>query len=133
MTFIQDDLRKSFPKNSLRINYIEPAGVMGLDRTTVESLELLQNMRKTNSKTLFSLLDSTLTPQGKRLLRSTLLQPSTDANVIKDRHDAIDELIGNEGLFVELVKRLKALQRVDAEKLGVWVGSFKHLRVIGVH
>jgi len=123
MNYLQDEMKIFFTRSSVRIRYMEPAGAMGLDRSTVESLELLQNNRRTASKkgTLFKVLDSTLTPQGRRLLRSSLLQPSTDPKVISDRHDAMEELIANEDLSPELIKRLKALLRIDAERLATWV------------
>jgi DNA mismatch repair protein MSH4 len=98
---------------------------MGLDRSTVESLELLQTLRRTSHKnsTMFKVLDSTLTPQGRRLLRASLLQPSTDAKVITGRHDAMEDFTKNEYLFAEMIERLKALLRIDAEKLAIWVSS----------
>ncbi|KAI9001871.1 muts domain V-domain-containing protein [Hyaloraphidium curvatum] len=38
---------------------------------------------------LFGLLDTTLTPLGKRLLRSWFLKPSADPKVLQGRHDAV--------------------------------------------
>ncbi|KAK4454510.1 muts domain V-domain-containing protein [Podospora aff. communis PSN243] len=123
MTYVQEQMNISFQRHSVRIRYLEPAGAMGLDRSTVESLELLQNARRTSHKnsTIFKMLDNTLTPQGRRLLRASLLQPSTDAKVITDRHDAIEDFTKNEDLFAEMIKRLRALLRIDAEKLAIWI------------
>ncbi|KAK0657001.1 muts domain V-domain-containing protein, partial [Cercophora newfieldiana] len=123
MTYVQEVTKTPFLRSSVRIKYMEPAGAMGLDRATVESLELLQNMRRTNSKkaTIFKILDSTYTPQGRRLLRASILQPSTDPKVIGGRHDAVEEIASNEALFLELGRQLKSLMRVDAEKLATWV------------
>jgi DNA mismatch repair protein MSH4 len=123
MTYTYNKLNVAFKKSSLRIRYLEPAGAMGLDRSTVESLELLQNVRQTfyPKATIFQVLDNTWTPQGRRLLRASLLQPSTDAKVIKDRHDAVEEFTKNKERFDAVVKGLKGLGRVDLEKLAIWV------------
>lgn len=130
MDFVEEKLNVSFLRSSVRMEYMDPAGAMGLDRSTVASLELLQNARgrRSNTATIFKVLDNTLTPQGRRLLRASLLQPSTDPKVIGDRHDAVEEIISNERLFHELVERLQDLFRVDAEKLGTWV-SYLRVRV----
>ncbi|KAK0632711.1 hypothetical protein B0T14DRAFT_560379 [Immersiella caudata] len=123
MTYAENELNVSFQRSSIQICYVEPAGAMGLDRSTIESLELLQNVRRTANKrvTLLNVLDSTLTPQGRRLLRASLLQPSTDAEIIKGRHDAVEAFMEHEGLFGEIVKQLKGLLRVDLEKLAIWL------------
>lgn len=129
MSYVQDELRVTFPSQSLQISYTEPAEAMGLDRTTVTSLELLQNVRSASSSstTLFGVLDNTRTPPGRRLLRSTLLQPSTDEKQIIDRYDALEELATNEDLFAEISKGLKGLLHIDIERVATWVSYIGHL------
>ena len=73
---------------------------MMIDLSTIQSLELIQNLQDGKSKAcLFGLLNETLTPMGARLLRSSLLQPSTEIEVIKKRHDAVEELTTKEEMF----------------------------------
>ncbi|KAJ4418892.1 MutS protein msh4 [Neurospora sp. IMI 360204] len=87
--YVQNELNIHFASNALRVRYIQPLNTMGIDRTTVASLELLQNTRRATAKksTLFGILNSTQTPQGHRLLRTTLLQPSTDKEEIEERNN----------------------------------------------
>lgn len=66
---------------------------------------------------LNALLDRTVSPPGKRLLRSWCLQPSLDAEVLLHRHDAVGFLMGARAqtpeLWKELKGYLKASQSVD--------------------
>lgn len=71
-----------------------------IDLSTIHSLELIQNLQDAKSKDcLFGLLNQTLTPMGARLLRSNILQPLTETNVIKRRFDALEELATKEDMF----------------------------------
>jgi DNA mismatch repair protein MSH4 len=71
-----------------------------IDLSTVNSLELIQNIQNTKSKDcLFGLLNETLTPMGSRLLRSNILQPLTEENKIRERYDALEELSTKEEMF----------------------------------
>jgi DNA mismatch repair protein MSH4 len=71
-----------------------------IDLSTIVSLELVQNLQYTKSKDcLFGLLNETLTPMGSRLLRSNILQPSTEQNKILGRYEALEELSTKEEMF----------------------------------
>lgn len=123
MAYVEDEMDVIFRENSLHVKYSQPANIMGLDRSTVTALELLQNIRhsKGTSSTLFGLLNNTLTPQGRRLVRSILLQPSMDQVVITARHEAVEELSSNEDLFTEVRRSLKNLLHIDIERTIPWV------------
>lgn len=125
MSYVEDETEVMFRENSLQIKYSQAADTMGLDRSTITSLELLQNIRQAKgaSSTVFKLLNNTLTPQGRRLLRSTVLQPSTNRNIITARHEAVEELSSNEDLFTEVRASLKKLLHIDIERSIPWVQS----------
>jgi DNA mismatch repair protein MSH4 len=125
MAYVEEETEVIFRDNSLRIRYKQPADTMGLDRATVTSLELFQNIRnaKATSSTLFGLLNNTLTPQGRRMIRSALLQPSTNRDKITARHEAVEELSSNEDLFTEVRASLKRLLHIDVERSIPWVMS----------
>ncbi|OBT70038.1 hypothetical protein VE03_00464 [Pseudogymnoascus sp. 23342-1-I1] len=69
----------------------EPSeGSMMIDLSTIQSLELIQNITNVKSKDcLFGLLNETLTPMGSRMLRSNILQPSTQEDILKNRYEAV--------------------------------------------
>lgn len=75
---------------------------MMIDLSTVQSLELIQNLQNSKSKDcLFGLMNETLTPMGTRLLKSNILQPSTQAEVLDQRYQALEELITKEEIFMQ--------------------------------
>ena len=73
---------------------------MMIDLSTIVSLELIQNLQNAKSKDcLLGLLNETLTPMGSRLLRSNLLQPSTEPGKLTARYDVVEELSTKEEMF----------------------------------
>lgn len=84
---------------------------------TIRALELVQNLQSPSSKAcLFGLLNNTMTRMGARKLRSNILQPSTQIEMIlHPRYDALDELCTKEDMFFEVRKALKGFG--DVEKL----------------
>ncbi|KAI1873059.1 uncharacterized protein JN550_003312 [Neoarthrinium moseri] len=107
----------SIMPQSLRIRYQPSENSMMIDIPTIHSLELLQNLQNPKSKCcLFGLLNETLTPMGSRMLRSNILQPSTQVeHTLTPRLDALDEMTVKEDMFFDIRKALKAF--TDAEKL----------------
>jgi DNA mismatch repair protein MSH4 len=74
-----------------------------IDLSTIQSLELIQNLHNSRSKEcLFGLMNETLTPMGSRLLRSSILQPSTQAEVLTQRYDAVEEISNREDMFFQI-------------------------------
>lgn len=74
-----------------------------IDLSTIRSLELIQNLNNTKSKDcLFGLMNETMTFMGSRLLRSSILQPSTQADVLTQRYEALEELSNREDMFLQL-------------------------------
>ena len=64
-----------------------------LDAATRRNLEIDTTLRGEASPTLYSLLNTTQTPMGARLLRFWLHGPLRDTNLITKRHDTVAELI----------------------------------------
>lgn len=71
-----------------------------IDLATIISLELIQNLQHAKSKDcLLGVLNETFTPMGSRLLRSNVLQPSTEPTKLLGRYDAVEELGTREDIF----------------------------------
>ena len=96
------------------MKYEPSEGSMMIDVSTIYSLELVQNLQNPKSKDcLFGLLNKTQTPMGARLLRSNILQPITEAEVLDTRYDAVDELQTKEDMFHATRAAVKNLLDVD--------------------
>ena len=81
MRYLEVEFTVRFASHSLRIKYQPSEDTMMIDISTIASLELIQNLQDTRSKDcLFGLLNRTLTPMGTRILRSNILQPSTQVS-----------------------------------------------------
>ena len=100
MKYVELALMKRFAKQTLRIRYEPSEGSMMIDISTVQVLELVQNIEHSKSKfCLFGLLNETQSPMGSRLLRSNILQPLTDSETLEIRYEAVYELYSKEEMF----------------------------------
>jgi DNA mismatch repair protein MutS len=91
------------------VRFYERSGCLQLDQVTVRNLELVDTLFSDGlaQATLFHSLDCCLTPMGKRLLRTSLLRPLADAQLIHKRYDAVEEL------FSDLISREKLRAALD--------------------
>ena len=102
------DLRAaSFVKGTLKITYATSEGSMLLDHATIQNLEILRNLRTGSTKaSLYGVLNHCKTAAGGRMLRSSLIQPSTDLDTIQMRLEATAELLLREEAQIDLAKNL---------------------------
>ena len=100
-----------------RIGFYDRQEYLVLDAVTVRNLELVEPLFANTGPevTLFRAIDATLTPMGKRLLRSWILRPSISVPEINQRLDAVEagvkDLIARE----ELRRALEGV--LDIERL----------------
>lgn len=100
LKYVDIELLVSFSPHSLRIKYESSEGSMMMDLSTIRTLELIQNSQSVRSKhSLFGLLNHTLTPMGVRKLKSNILHPSTDRDLLERRYGAVSELSTMEDMF----------------------------------
>jgi DNA mismatch repair protein MutS len=100
-----------------RIGFYDRQEYLVLDAVTVRNLELVEPLfaNTSNEVTLFRALDATLTPMGKRLLRSWMLRPSIEMDEINRRLDAVEASVKE---FVAREELRHALEGVlDIERL----------------
>ncbi|OAX40474.1 hypothetical protein K503DRAFT_687460 [Rhizopogon vinicolor AM-OR11-026] len=115
--FVETRLNTRFSACSLRIRYIPVEGTMMIDPESVRNLELINNQtRKKSAHSLFGVLNHTHTAMATRLLRTNILAPLT-GNALDARLDAVEELIQSEDKFTEIKDALKALNKMDFDKL----------------
>lgn len=83
-----------------------------LDAATRRNLEIDQTLRGEPAPTLYSLLDTTQTAMGARLLRRWLHHPLRDRNQVAARHAAIDEMIATD-LFPALRQTMRPISDIE--------------------
>lgn len=87
-----------------------------IDPSTRRALELTQNSHDGGIKhTLLSVLDSTVTPMGGRLMRRWVEQPLRDKSAIAARHDAVQHWIENAAARADA--RVALARVADVERL----------------
>jgi DNA mismatch repair protein MutS len=101
---------------------LRPGTAMVLDEMTRRNLELVEPLRAGESGgTLVAVLDDTTTPMGARLLRRWILNPLVDGAAIRERLDAVGELVEQPDLRRGLRKGLEPVG--DLERLATKVSS----------
>src|SRR5437868_7717511 len=100
-----------------RIGFYERQNCLVLDAVTVRNLELIEPLFTSTDAgvTLFRSIDATVTPMGKRLLRSWLLRPSIEPAEINARLDAVEAQVRQTVGREELRRALDGI--LDLERL----------------
>ncbi len=100
-----------------RVGFYERQNHLVLDAVTVRNLELIEPLFTGTDAgvTLFRSIDATVTPMGKRLLRSGMLRPSIEIAEINARLDAVEAQVNQTVEREELRQALDGI--LDLERL----------------
>ena len=107
-----------------RLERITTEQFMNLDATAIRNLELTKNMRDGGKRgTLLDVLDFTATSMGSRCLRNWIECPLLDILKIRERQDAVEELVTNPSLRDSLQDSLKEVFDLERILSRLEVGS----------
>ncbi len=114
LQYVKDTQRTALPHiNSIQKDVQESR--VQLDAATRRNLEITQNMGGNHEHTLFSVLDTTATAMGSRMLQRYLHAPITDRHELISRQDAIAALMASpEHTVTELLKQIGDIERIMA-------------------
>jgi DNA mismatch repair protein MutS len=129
--YVQHGLRRQ-ADHIRQIRVKNPAEYMLLDETTVSNLDLVES-RAGVGCTLLGVLDATKTSMGGRLLRDWVVRPLTDAGAINRRLDAVEALVKERSLLLDLREaflEIKDLERLIA-RLNAGTGNGRDVRGLG--
>ncbi|MSP85073.1 MAG: DNA mismatch repair protein MutS [Flavobacteriaceae bacterium] len=85
-----------------------------MDRFTIRNLELYHSYNP-NAVTLLDVIDRTLSPMGGRLLKRWLALPLKDIHKIRNRHEVVSYLKGNQTILKNIQNQIKQIS--DLERL----------------
>jgi DNA mismatch repair protein MutS len=112
LNYIQTTQRTALPHiQSIRAE--RDSDFVQLDASTRRNLELTETLRGEASPTLLSVLDTTATGMGTRLLRHWLHHPLRDRMMLTERRDAIGVLAEQPGTATALTRLLKSCADVE--------------------
>lgn len=101
-----------------------------LDRSTMLNLELFTTIREHGSKgTLLSVMDTTVTAMGGRLLKEWMRKPLIDKKEILKRYDAVSAFIERQSQRQELGELLKEVSDIERliSRCSVGLGNARDL------
>jgi len=88
------DLKKNSLKHISSLKYYSLTKFMQIDKSTARNLELTQSLIGSSYRgSFFSILDDTVTPMGKRLLKEWITRPLIDKKLILERQETVQDLI----------------------------------------
>lgn len=88
-----EETQKTDLAHILQIDFYKADEFMAIDAASRRNLELTETLRdKSRKGTLLWVLDKTKTSMGGRLLKKWIEQPLIDIDIIRKRHESVDEL-----------------------------------------
>ncbi|OZA12386.1 MAG: DNA mismatch repair protein MutS, partial [Hydrogenophilales bacterium 17-62-8] len=115
LDYIQTTQRTALP-HIQSIQAERDSDFVQLDAATRRNLELTETLRGEAAPTLLSVLDTTATGMGTRLLRHWLHHPLRDRAVLSQRRDAIGVLAEASDTSAAITRQLKSC--ADVERIG---------------
>lgn len=91
LRYAQETQRAS-ARHISELNYFESSDFLILDAVTLKNLEIVEARGSNSRRSLFNVIDETITGMGARLLRAWLLRPSIKRSEIQTRLAAVGEL-----------------------------------------
>jgi len=111
LDYVKHTQRTTLPHiNALRVE--STSAYLQLDAATRRNLEIDVTLRGEVAPTLYSLLNTTQTAMGARMLRHWLHHPLRDRNLCIQRHEAIDSLLQTE-CYQALRQLLRAVGDIE--------------------
>jgi DNA mismatch repair protein MutS len=115
LEYVKHTQRSSLPHiTALRVE--QTSQYIQLDAATRRNLEIDTTLRGEASPTLYSLLNTTKTAMGARLLRHWLHHPLRDRDLVFKRHEAVEELIktDKQPALHDLLRQISDIERITA-------------------
>lgn len=95
------------------LQLIHHSEFLWLDDFTLRNLEVVES-NSSDGTALLHIVDAAVTPMGKRTVRRWLSAPSRNSEIIKSRHDRVDEMVAD---FLETRKLQENLEKlIDVER-----------------
>ncbi|TXH70936.1 MAG: DNA mismatch repair protein MutS, partial [Lysobacteraceae bacterium] len=113
--YVEETQKQRLPHlTSIRVETSDAA--IAMNAATRRHLELDTRTDGDSRHTLMGVLDSTVTPMGGRLLRRWLHRPLRDRQAVRERHDAVAQLLERriDGEIREIFRSLGDIERILA-------------------
>jgi DNA mismatch repair protein MutS len=115
LDYVKHTQRSSLP-HIVSLSTEQSSQYLQLDAATRRNLEIDTTIRGEASPTLYSLLNTTQTAMGARLLRHWLHHPLRDRSLVQKRHEAVAELLAKNLIhpLQDSLKQVGDIERISA-------------------
>ena len=114
LQYVKDTQRTALP-HIRRIQTEQQDSRVQLDATTRRNLELTHNLSGGQENTLFSVMDTTTTAMGSRMLQRIIHSPLTDQHELHSRLDAVETFINDDPEDIRgALKHIGDIERIMA-------------------
>ncbi|MCD6569289.1 MAG: DNA mismatch repair protein MutS [Deltaproteobacteria bacterium] len=110
-----NNTQKGILKHITNLKYYNPGKYMILDANTKRNLEIFEPLAQGATKSLFKVINNTITAMGARRLYDWLAFPLMDPNDINKRLDALQEIAGHMDIMDSIRGALKGV--FDMERI----------------
>jgi DNA mismatch repair protein MutS len=108
------ETQKSSLEHIDRLIPYRTSGTLEIDEASRRSLEISRTIREGRREgSLLSVLDRSVTAMGSRLLAEWIANPLTDIAAIRDRHEAVGELVAEPALCADLRETLRRVYDIE--------------------
>lgn len=133
LAYVKQTQRGMVPQLRLPRRY-SPLGYVVLDGNTQRNLELVESLaEKSRRGTLLAVLDRSLTHMGARRLRHWVLHPLLDVAEIAARLNAVEQLVQDTELRLELREALRGIGDLERlmGRITAKVGNARDVKALG--
>ncbi len=109
------ETQKGIVKQIQRLATYSVDQFMAIDRASRRNLELIESLDGSKSNSLLGVLDKTVTPIGKRLVRERVSRPLIDVSTLENRLDEVEAFYDDGLLRAEIRTLIKGMP--DLERL----------------
>lgn len=107
------ETQKSVLEHINRLTYYDRKDFLGLDRATIQSLDLVYKKASNKKESLLGLMDETITSMGARKLKGWILKPLINIEQINLRHKVVEEFKENSFLRADIRDLLKGIYDLE--------------------
>ena len=115
--YVQFSHKVSICPRTMRVDCRSPEQYVELDRQTMHALEVLDTKEPDeHSVSMLKVFDCCSTPMGRRMLRTSFLQPLRDLGTITHRQDSVEYLMHAHDIAENIASTLRQLPTHDLDR-----------------
>lgn len=130
LQYVEQTQQCSLVPRTVDVRFVGLSRYVEIDRSTLWALQLFDSSRSQGRfaaqcgkapTSLVDVVDKTITPMGRRLLRANLLQPCRDLPTLQLRLDTVEAMLSHQHVLTAVRGALRTFADLDVDKI---IGTF---------